>query len=301
LVAVVFAAAGCGQSEEKSPSVSATVAKTIPSRRSSASELYHEGRFAASARMNIAECAARALPEHQLMMMISRSVPVEIFAGQDSYDAKQQGVLRQARLAFAKKQYTEAILQLGAHLDDPESLALTLRALASSQQFQEFVQVLNSAPKSVQQFADYWAGLAICLNHRDASQDSIGAWLRCVFYDPTDRYAYQQLRRLLDETGDKETAKLAGQRDQQLSKTQQLARLCAGDSAMVRYRVKMAEALIDMGRPLEALSWRMAALTLANGTPEARLEIDNQRRAIVSMHDLEASRSQYALLLLDYQ
>lgn len=150
--------------------------------------------------------------------------------------------------------------QLRTAFPDSTAIAAFLGRLHTELQNEIALQSwFKDLPADIEKEPEYWYSTGIWMQRHDRHKVAVRCLGEAVSRDPTDRYAYQALERSLRFTGKNDKAELAATRAKKLSETSQLARQFGLKRGNKQEMNRMADVLVDLGRPWEAVAWRETA------------------------------------------
>ncbi len=171
--------------------------------------------------------------------------------------------------------------QLRTAFPDSTAIAAFLGRLHTELQNEEALQAwFKDLPADIENEPEYWYSTGIWMQRHDRHKEAVRCLGEAVSRDPTDRYAYQALERSLRFTGKNDKAELAAARVQKLAETSQLARQFGLKRGNKQEMNRMAELLLQLGRPWESVTWKEAASKYYATTESEKQEIANTRQAL---------------------
>ncbi|TWT73979.1 FG-GAP-like repeat-containing protein [Allorhodopirellula solitaria] len=150
---------------------------------------------------------------------------------------------------------------------------------------------IASLPAGIEREPEYWTTLGTWMLRSGEPEPAIRAFCEAVQLDPTDRVAYLRLSEALAAVGEIDAAERVAARKTLLADAWQLA-LNVGlhrESRSGDMRL-LAETLDQLGRPWEALSWRMVLAHESGRLEDAMPELIAAREALLQS-DTEAAKS----------
>ena len=185
----------------------------------------------------------------------------------------------------------------------PESAALYGRLMVGSQDYNGVASWLSECPESVTGYAHYWTSVGMVLRDTGQFQLAASAFLQAIEIDATSSLDYRMLGGCIAEMGEPDLALEIYNRGKLVDGIKSLAgKLIAKPDADFLLK-PMAERLVELGRPLEALQWQTVFLTdrLAKAVGDEPADIQgklkassDQRSGLISRPDYASSMRQYA-------
>ncbi|MEM6469561.1 MAG: FG-GAP-like repeat-containing protein, partial [Planctomycetota bacterium] len=230
----------------------------------------------------------------ELLSVITRSEP------SSARTVAEPSPIASARLAITRKQYSEAEAMLLDAKGLPASeenlkVALLMRVYAELQQWDAFVNTVGDAEKQqLQKHAEAWLALGTYWIDQSNAREATGALLRAIEIDPTLRLAYQRLSKALNTIGLTDDAAQFRYRGVQIAETETMAKRVLENGDNLAVRSDLARALLELGRPLEALEWTRSVIP--KGASQAIAQIKLQRVGIVNEAEVDRMASVTAML-----
>ena len=165
----------------------------------------------------------------------------------------------------------------------PESTAIAafLGRLHTELQNEEALQAwFGNLPANIENEPEYWFSTGVWMQRHDRHEEAVRCLGEAVLRDPTDRYAYQALERSLRFTGQDNNAELAAARVRKLSDASQLARQFGLKRGNKREMNRMADVLLELGRPWESIAWRETAAKYYTTTESEKKQLANTRHEL---------------------
>ncbi len=216
------------------------------------------------------------LDHEELRSLLIRS---QAFPGDDGvtrFDPLNNLAMCRQELADGKSdQVVKAIVDVGDAKSAAEQ-ALLIRLLAEKGKFGDIRKLLDEI-EMTKAGADGWYAKG-CLAFNDAeTKVAVACFCQTLLLDQTDVDAYRGLSRALELMGEPEIAKSVAARAVLLEETQRLGAKLVGDQAKnLELIQQLAQALMKLNRPMEALGWQTIALVHA---VEASAMTDAQAQA----------------------
>ena len=154
------------------------------------------------------------------------------------------------------------IVAAGEGSSDAEKALLNrLRAengkFESVQEWIENLDMTNAGP-------DGWYARGYLALNRASHAEAIACFCQVLLLDQTDVNAYQMLSRALEQQGEMELAKAVAIRAALVDETRKIGAELVGEKAKDRELIaKLAQSLMKLNRPMEALGWRTIGLVHA--------------------------------------
>ena len=226
----------------------------------------------------------------QLLSLIRRS---EVFPVEES-SPKPSGFeawvpLKRARWFVSREQYAEAEAALRplwiSQFADPAAAALYLRVLAELQRTDQFCQLHADWHAELLDRADYWCAAGQFLLDQSEYQAAAGALLRAVNIDPTMRIAYQRLSRCMKSLGRNDDAEQFRHLGLQVAASETIARRIDEQPDNLAAKSDLAQLLLELNRPFEALEW--TRLTIPESDAPRRALLARRRYQLASSPGVE--------------
>lgn len=200
-------------------------------------------------------------------------------------------LLAQAKVSRSEGDMGEAVAmteQLRTTFPESTAIAAFLGRLHIDLQNEEALQSwFDNLPADIEDEPEYWYVTGIWMQRHDRHQEAVRCLGEAVLRDPTDRYAYQALERSLRFTGKKDEADLAASRVQKLTETSQLARQFGLKRGTKQEMNRIADLLLELGRPWESIAWRETASKYYATIESEKQQIALTRQALQE-HDSSA-------------
>ncbi|MEO1526128.1 MAG: FG-GAP-like repeat-containing protein, partial [Planctomycetota bacterium] len=195
-------------------------------------------------------------------------------------DYRPIGEAADARLLFTQEKYQDAAMRLEQRIaagGPPSVSALYGRAAAEAQDEDRLTRWLSESPEAVRSFAEYWAALGLWLISENRYEEAARALLEAVDRDPTDVRSVGRLRSVMETLGRSDEAAQMEQRAVALQRlfaiNNRVADATTPDLAAME---SLAKALVDVGRPLEAVLWRTIGAYHRQAPRDAMLRLNAQ-------------------------
>ena len=203
--------------------------------------------------------------------------------------------LAQSRWRLARGEYVRALKMISnAPPSSHASHALRGRILAESQDFKAVPNWYRSAEPGIAVHSDYWVALGIYFLHRRAMAASTHCFLQAIQRDPTDRQSYRRLSKTLRSLDRYEEAEQFENYAILLVNSESLLEKHLKNPSNPGPRKRMAEKLMELGRPFEALQWSKPLLR-----PAQRLGIARKRRELLAINDFDELQAEDRMFRLD--
>ena len=241
--------------------------------------------------------------EKELLSLTTLSVPYHDELRDDAYstvsnESPQRQTVNMRDLAAAKEKLVQGDLgsakALVARLrqEFPQSApvaALEGRVYEALQSDEELQRWRTTLPAGIRQEAEYWTAIGAWMLRSGKPEAAIRSFCEAIKLDATDRVAYQRLSEALAGVGEIESAERIAARKSLLDDAWQLA-LNVGLNRTTRIAdmEALAEKLDLLGRPWEAVSWRMV-LAHESGRLEEALPSLMQTRQTLAQSDAGAT------------
>ncbi|MAI70229.1 MAG: RNA-binding protein [Rhodopirellula sp.] len=255
--------------------------------------------------LNNQGCRIKAAPHLLALAKLGQSREKELFAmityGNPFIDttipkpARSAGItpamLAQAKVSRSDGDMGEAVAmteQLRTAFPESTAIAAFLGRLHTELQNEEALQAwFENLPADIEDEPEYWYSTGTWMQRHDRHQEAVRCLGEAILRDPTDRYAYQAFERSLRFSGKKDKAELAAARVQKLTETSQLARQFGLKRGSKQEMNRMAELLLELGRPWESIAWRETASKYYT-TLESEKKLIAQTRQALQQHDTAA-------------
>lgn len=246
-------------------------------------------------------CRQGQVSEANLRALLTLAKPFPGDATEDAFEPI--GKLGQARVELGKNNLAEALNELEPTADlTAAEWSLRGRILALQQDWESLAQWADGdLPESADQHADFWFAKAVAAAGQGQHRQAIKSFCQTVLRDPTDAAAYRAMSRSLAQLEMDSESQRAEQRAAQIERTQQIgAAMAASDERDLGELSTLADTLIDLGRPLEALAWRAVLVYYESQSGQldqqqeanAMTEINRERLAILSDENAFASEQE---------
>ncbi len=266
--------------------------------------LNRQGRRQEACEFADALCRSGQASEANLLSLIRRTdaFPTELPAANDPTEFFAAG-LGMARWHFTAKEYDQSLQQIETELGKPNpnanraaAIALQGRLFAETQSLERIRDWHRSCDDAVKVYGDYWAAVGLFLFQSDEKEGAARAFLEAMRRNQTDRISYQRLGQVMDALGRSDDAEQFRLRGIAVSKTERLQQqLVAASTSDLRQ--SLAQELLELGRPFEALGW--ASLALPSGAQRERLAIDTRRQSLLADKTTDVLISENALSGID--
>ncbi len=151
-------------------------------------------------------------------------------------------------------------------------------ALQSDENLRSWSQ---SLPAGIETEAEYWTTIGAWMLRSGKPDPAIRAFCEAVTLDPTDRVAYLRLSEALAASGNIEAAERVAARKALLDDAWQLAlNVGLNRDSRVADMESLAEKLDQLGRPWEAVSWRMVLAHDTGRLEQEMPELIEKRRSL---------------------
>lgn len=214
--------------------------------------------------------------------------------------------LGRARLYFDEGKFDLARDELEAFLADDataESLdtacanALLGRTYAELQDDDQFVQWHANHDPPIEQHADYWSAIGCHhFSHREF-ESAVHALLVALQMNRTDLVNHQRLKQSLKAMDRIDWSDSFEARATLLNETHERSKELIGESHNIEALRHISQHLLQLGRPLESLSWTESSLSPSATTQ--RRQIAQQRKRLTSVPDLQKMMREDATLGLN--
>lgn len=245
-------------------------------------------------------CRAGVVEPSNLRTLLCLTYPLSA-NGEEDDGMETIGAVGRARQQLGNDQWHAALDGLKtASASSPQKTALIGRIHAHLEQYDALQQWAAEHPEPSSDSSDHWFALAVHQAHSGDDRSAVRSLCNAVRVDPTDDRAYALLAESLARLMRDREAKLAKQRAEQIAQTHALGRgLNVTADTDVDDVLSLADQLVRLRRPFEALGWRIVAVTIrqARGelseqqTMQAIGEINQQRLQQLNAADAEPSES----------
>ncbi|MDM4017293.1 FG-GAP-like repeat-containing protein [Roseiconus lacunae] len=202
------------------------------------------------------------------------------------------GPLAEARYEFTRQRYSRAveILQPSIESGNASQAAIAFYGLAAAegQLEQSFRQWFTSTNESTQVFPEYWSAIGTYLLRETRYREAVGALAEAIRLDASDHRSVRRLIQCFRSLDDPEKETAFQTRYKHLNRAISLGNEVADATEPKTRSDKMAELadqLIQLDRPLEAILWKSLAL---GAMPNHRTELQQLGQ---SLQTVVASRS----------
>lgn len=218
--------------------------------------------------------------------------------GQRSSEFALEETVDMRDLAYAKEMLVRSELAPAADLAKrlrtrfPHSTAVAAlegRVYEALQRDEELRRWSQSLPAGIEREAEYWTAVGAWMLRSGKPEPAIRAFGEAVTRDPTDRVAYLRMSEALAVVGEMAAAERVAARKSLLDDAWQLA-LNVGLNRPTRIidMRSLAETLDQLGRPWEAVSWRLI-LAHETGDLERAMPDLMQRRKSLAQSSIDAT------------
>ncbi len=258
--------------------------------------LNRQGRRAEAAQLVIDLCRQGNIEEEELRSLITWS---HAFASSDVGDSFEAiGPLGFARVDFSLANYQQVVDSLRplAFGDDDAIHALYGRALALLQDWASWKFWHDHPVHDCADHADYWYAKGMGSLMSNDIGGSVVCFSEVIVRDPTDHTAYVRYGEALARAGMHAESQSAMQRSEVLRKTNELGVDFARGHRDVQRFAELADLLDTLGRPFEAIAWRVVSLAYhrdsidANVLARLQQELRVERQRLIQSSD-EATES----------
>ena len=247
-------------------------------------------------------CRSGQADAAELLSLIRRTdaFPAELPRGKDPSEVFAAG-LGLARWHFTAKEYEQGLKQIETELGKPNpnraaTIALQGRLFAETQSFEQIHAWHRSCDDAVKAHGDYWAAIGLFLIQSDEKEGAARAFLEAIQRNRTDRISYQRLAQVMDALGRSDDAEQFRQRGIAISKTQRFPEQLV-TAPTPELQQSLSRALIELGRPFEALGW--ATLALPSAARREQLDFDTRRQSLLANKRIDELMIANALSGLD--
>lgn len=233
-----------------------------------------------------------SVPYHQTL---SREIPSEAVRSEDGIpglagDPDPARSVDMRDVAIAKEMLVRGEVVPAANLIErlraqfPKSTAVAAlqgRIYEAIQRDEDLLRWHSSLPVGIESEPEYWSAMGSWMLRAGKPEPAIRAFCEAVTRDPTDRVAYMRLSESLAAVGETEAAERVAARKLLLDDAWQLA-LNVGLTRETRTAdmQSLAEKLDQLGRPWEAVSWRMVLAHESGNTEQAMPDLLQQRQSL---------------------
>ena len=216
-------------------------------------------------------------------------------------EIRKLGALSAARALFGEGDVLDAIKVLRESDEvaqkEPQAIAFLGQVLIESQQFAEFQKWLANVPADCKRFPAYWMAMGGWALHQNQAKAAVRLFAEAVLREPGDPAANLRFAQATSAVGEKKVATRMEQRNASINlMTQTVAAILRDPDLPPEAYVDLSGALMQAGRPLEALAWRQL-LMMRMRAPDSDLEKLHEQRLQWASPDQESqSKLQRALL-----
>ena len=241
-------------------------------------------------------CCEGDIPQEVLHSLVIRDASYPFSdAGAPGFDPSQQPFvsgLAMARWWLAHGDHEKALQSLLPSAPSlAESHALRGRILLESQDFDAIPLWYHAAGPDCQQHHDYWATLGGFFLNRHANSAAAHCFLKAIERDFTDVQSYRRLAKTLGAMDRQDDAEQFQNYAILLAASRQFLKVNLehpNEPAMLK---KIAETMMELGRPFEALQWIKQRLPTAQ-----HALIDRKRQQLLAIDGIDEHQQEYRLL-----
>ena len=197
------------------------------------------------------------------------------------------GKVAEARMLYTANQYSDALLVLDEVVRKDSVLASTMAFYGllaiESQDDARFKWWLSRCDGEVKEYSEYWSAIGASLVSERKFDEAIHALLKAIDLDPTDLSSMRRLNQTLqaiqrDEEAERWVDRYATQRNATLASNS------IGESAEVDPQdfQTVAENLESLGRPLEAVTWKLFGAFYTQENEQTLQELNQKRKALAT-------------------
>lgn len=183
--------------------------------------------------------------------------------GATRFDPLNNLAMCRQELADGKSDQVVKVIVDAGDANSAAEQALLARLLAEQEKFDDVRKLLGKM-EMAQAGADGWYAKG-CLAFNDAEPKvAVACFCQTLLLDQTDVDAYRMLSRALELTGEPEIAKAIAARAVLVEETHTMGTKLVGDQAKdLELIQRLAQSLMKLNRPMEALGWQTIALVHA--------------------------------------
>ncbi len=247
-------------------------------------------------------CRLGQVTETELLSLVRRteSFPPQLKANQSPEKFFEPG-MGLARWHFTQLEYRAALQLLQPQVDDGfDSAAANAfygRLLAETQRFEEIPAWHADCDANVRSLGDYWAALGTYLFDQREYEASARALLEAVYLNPTDRISIQRLSKVFAAMGRRDDEEQFRHRGIQLATLERHSEALMLSSDDLNARQALTRAVLELGRPFEALAWTLTMLPPNAIAPRNR--VVQQRMALLKDPEVRTMASESSLIGID--
>jgi tetratricopeptide (TPR) repeat protein len=266
----------------------------VPVHRRLADLLNAQGRRVDASKHTRALIRLGDVTEKELLSLTTLSVPYHDEASEwavstDEFDSITMFALARAKRFVVQNNLNEAedlIQRLRAEFPQSAPVAALAGRLYESRQDDAALRRWCLAlPPGVNEEAEYWATMGSWMLRSGQFEPAIRAFSEAVIHDPTDRVSYQRLSEALAAVDEFNAARRVAARKELLEEAWQLAlNIGLHRESRLMDMQSLAEKLDQLGRPWEAISWRMV-LAHESGQLEQAMPALIQARASLAENE----------------
>lgn len=242
--------------------------------RKLATMLNHQGRRMEAAEHLRALARCGDISEKELFAMNTLSDPfIDDSKSKREYD--QLFPLAEARRLRAEGELHRAgvlVEQLRRQYpDSPPIAAFQGRVYSELHDERRLRSWLDGLPEGIEREPEYWYAVGNRLQRQGRHREAVRCLGEAVARDETERFGYLALARSLEVLGEERAARRANERFQLLAEAARIAEKIGYEPGAYRDLNRMADILVSLRRPWEAISWREIALKVG-GSPKSKLD-----------------------------
>lgn len=200
------------------------------------------------------------------------------------------GAVAEARMLFTASQFSDALAVLEETVKAesvlPSVMAFYGLLAIESQDEARFQWWLSRCDNSVKEYSEYWSAVGASLVIERKFEEAAYALLRAIDLDPTDLASMRRMNQTLqalerDEEAERWVDRYVAQRNATLASNS------IGESSQVKFEdfETVATNLESLGRPLEAVTWRLFGAFYRQEDQQVLTDLNQRRKELASSLD----------------
>ena len=200
------------------------------------------------------------------------------------------GAVAEARMLFTASQFSDALAALeetvSAESVLPSVMAFYGLLAIESQDEAKFRWWLSRCDEAVRGYSEYWSAIGASLVNERKFEEAAHALLRAIDLDPTDLASMRRMNQTLqalkrDEEAERWVDRYVAQRNATLASNS------IGETSEVKFEdfETVATNLESLGRPLEAVTWRLFGAFYRQDDQQVLKDLNQRRKELASSSD----------------
>jgi tetratricopeptide (TPR) repeat protein len=206
------------------------------------------------------------------------------------------GPVAEARMLYTANRYTDAVELLDEIVSRedvlPSVMAFYGLLAIESQDDSRFRWWLSRCDEEVKRYAEYWSAIGVSLIGEQKYEQAVHALLRAMDLDPTDLSSMRRINQSLQALGrDQEAERWVNRYVTQRNATLASNEIGGSTEMDPEDFETVAKNLEQLGRPLEAVTWRLFGSFYQNPSSSALEELKQKRKTLASADNAFPSQS----------